>query len=107
MRGRGLILGLSAHYSLSSPARGPLPPAGGMAGHASARRRCEISNARMDWASLSKLVRSFFASRSGARFKLLYTEELLQELIDSGSGDPLRWSAARIARVLDGTPFYD
>jgi len=60
-----------------------------------------------DWASLSKLVRSFFASRSGARFKLLYTEELLQELIESGSGDPLRWSAARIARVLDGTPFYD
>jgi hypothetical protein len=53
------------------------------------------------------LVRSFFASRSGARFKLLYTEELLQELIESGSGDPLRWSAARIARVLDGTPFYD
>jgi hypothetical protein len=60
-----------------------------------------------DWASLSKLVRSFFASRSGAWFKLLYTEELLQELIESGSGDPLRWSAARIARVLDGTPFYD
>jgi hypothetical protein len=60
-----------------------------------------------DCASLSKLVRSFFASRSGARFKLLYTEELLEELIESGSGDPLRWSAARIARVLDGTPFYD
>ena len=28
------------------------------------------------------------------------------ELIDSGTGDPLRWSAARTARLLDGVPFY-
>ena len=31
---------------------------------------------------------------------------MLQELIGSGTGDPLRWSAARIARVLDGLPLY-
>jgi hypothetical protein len=48
-----------------------------------------------------KLVRGFFASPSGAPFDDFCSEELLQELIDSGTGDPFRWSAARIARVLD------
>ena len=32
---------------------------------------------------------------------------MLLELFDSGTGDPLRWSAARIAQVLNGLPFYN
>jgi hypothetical protein len=59
-----------------------------------------------DWAPLLKLVRRFFASRQGAPFDCFCSEELLLELIDSGTGDPLRWSAARVARLLDGVPFY-
>jgi hypothetical protein len=54
-----------------------------------------------------KLVRRFFVSPSGAPFNHFRGEELLLELIDSGTGDALRWSAARIARVLDGAPLYD
>ena len=59
-----------------------------------------------DWAPLSKLIRSFFVSPAGAPFNDFDNEVLLQELIDSGTGDPLRWSAARIARLLDGLPLY-
>lgn len=40
-------------------------------------------------------------------FNHFYNEDLLLDLTDSGTGDPLRWSAARIARVLDGVPCYD
>ncbi len=59
-----------------------------------------------DWAPLLKLVRRFFVSPSGTPFNHFYSEELLLELIESGIGDPLRWSAARIAHLLDGVPFY-
>ena len=66
----------------------------------------KFETADWDWAPLWKLVRRFFVSPSGAPFNDFCSEELLQELIDSGTGDPLRWSAARIARLLDGVPFY-
>ena len=66
----------------------------------------KFETSEWDWAPLLKLVRRFFASPSGAPFDDFCSEELLQELIDSGTGDPFRWSAARVARLLDGVPFY-
>ena len=54
-----------------------------------------------DWVHLLKLIRRFFASRQGAPFNDFYVEELLLGLIDSGTGDPMRWSAARITQVLN------
>ncbi len=48
----------------------------------------------------------FFASRSGAPFTESGHRELLMELFESGSGDPLRWSAARVHQALDD-PYYD
>jgi hypothetical protein len=60
-----------------------------------------------DWAQLLKLIRRFFASRRGALFNGFCRDELLLKLIDSGTGDPVRWSAARIAQVLNGIPSYD
>lgn len=32
---------------------------------------------------------------------------MLYELVESGNGDPLRWSITRIDQLLDGSPFHD
>ncbi|WP_418002990.1 hypothetical protein ACNO8X_23770 [Mycobacterium sp. PDNC021] len=53
-----------------------------------------------------QLSDKFFASRSGAPFTESGHRELLMELFESGSGDPLRWSAARVHQALDD-PYYD
>ncbi len=47
------------------------------------------------------LFDEFFASEAGAVFDSRDHRYLLQELTESGTGDPLRWSAARVEQVLD------
>ena len=55
-----------------------------------------------DWDddALSQLLTSFFADPAGAPFRDRDYHDLLLELIDSGSRDPVRWSAARIRWLL-------
>lgn len=55
-----------------------------------------------DWRAVSELVDEFFASSAGARFDRVEFEEVLDELIDLGTGDPRRWSAYRIRYSLRG-----
>ncbi|QZY47246.1 hypothetical protein K5L12_05795 [Mycolicibacterium austroafricanum] len=47
------------------------------------------------------LFDEFFASEAGAVFDSRDHRYLLQELTESGTADPLRWSAARVEQVLD------
>ena len=54
-----------------------------------------------DWDATEALLDTFFTSPQGARFASgTDHRELLGELVDSGSGDPLRWSAFRVAYAL-------
>jgi hypothetical protein len=46
------------------------------------------------------LCDQFFASRAGAPFDDYDHRELLDELLETGTGDPLRWSATRIEQAL-------
>ncbi|WP_237159852.1 hypothetical protein [Mycolicibacterium austroafricanum] len=47
------------------------------------------------------LLDEFFACDAGAAFDSRDHRYLLQELTESGTADPLRWSAARVEQVLD------
>lgn len=47
----------------------------------------------------------FFASGAAAPFTAVNHEELLLELCETGSGDPLRWSAARVEHAI-GRPVF-
>lgn len=47
----------------------------------------------------------FFASGAAAPFTAANHEELLLELCETGSGDPLRWSAARVEHAI-GRPVF-
>lgn len=47
------------------------------------------------------LLDEFFACEAGAVFDSRDHRHLLQELTESGTADPLRWSAARVERVLE------
>lgn len=58
------------------------------------------------WEETATLCDEFFASEKGAPFAARDHEDLLRELIDSGTEDPLRWSAARVDQVL-GTSGWD
>ncbi|QZT57913.1 hypothetical protein [Mycolicibacterium austroafricanum] len=49
----------------------------------------------------SALFDEFFASEAGAVFDSRDHRYLLQELTESGTADPLRWSAARVENVLE------
>lgn len=60
-----------------------------------------------DWESDKELCDRFFATSSGAPFTDSSHRELLLELFETGTGDPLRWSAARVERELGGTPYLD
>lgn len=42
----------------------------------------------------------FFATAAGAAFRGFDYPILFDELVDSGSGDPLRWSVIRVERAL-------
>jgi len=63
---------------------------------------------RYEWPSWDKestveLCDRFFASSAGAPFDDRDHRELLLKLLDTGTGDPLRWSAARMAEVFTGS----
>ncbi|MDV3130175.1 hypothetical protein M1247_35095 [Mycobacterium sp. 21AC1] len=60
-----------------------------------------------DWAAAEELCDNFFATDSAAPFTDPGHREVLLELIESGPGDPLRWSAARVEHVIGGSPYYD
>jgi len=54
-----------------------------------------------DWNVTSSLLTTFFASPQGAPFARDHGyRDLLGELVESGSGDPLRWSAFRVKEAL-------
>ena len=60
-----------------------------------------------DWRATSRLLKTFFASPQGRPFNRFDHEELMWELVESGCGDPLRWSVARIEQALDGSSYLD
>lgn len=66
----------------------------------------EYQSPEWDWKSQMTLVRGFFASPQGAPFNSFRSEGLLLELIESGTGDAAHWSAARIARLMSGSPLH-
>ncbi|MET4430797.1 hypothetical protein [Mycolicibacterium sp. 624] len=57
-----------------------------------------------DWKSGKELCDGFFATSSAAPFTGSSHRELLLELFETGTGDPLRWSAARVEQAIGGTP---
>ncbi|BBX34866.1 hypothetical protein MMAG44476_34841 [Mycolicibacterium mageritense DSM 44476 = CIP 104973] len=60
----------------------------------------------VDWDAIEELCDTFFATRSAAPFTERSHQELLLELLETGSGDALRWSAARVHQAIGGA-FYD
>jgi hypothetical protein len=54
-----------------------------------------------------ELCNQFFASPSGTPFRDYDYRALLRHFLDSGVGDPLRWSPARIEQALGGIGAYD
>ena len=52
------------------------------------------------------LPTDFFASLQGAPLNSFRSEGLLLELIESGTGDPAHWSAARLAQLMSGSPLH-
>jgi hypothetical protein len=55
--------------------------------------------------SNEELCDRFFATNSAAPFTDSGHRELLLELFETGTGDPLRWSAARVEQAIGGTPY--
>lgn len=62
-----------------------------------------------DWdhMELLELQREFFASPAGRAFDRLSFWMQMENLLESGNGDPLRWSAARVAKALDWSSYLD
>ncbi|MGV0741052.1 hypothetical protein [Mycolicibacterium sp. XJ870] len=59
-----------------------------------------------DWVAAAELCDRFFATDSAAPFADPGHRDLLLELIETGCGDPLRWSDIRVERAI-GSPYYD
>jgi hypothetical protein len=57
-----------------------------------------------DWESNEELCDGFFATNFAGPFTDSGHRELLLELFETGTGDPLRWSAARVEQAIGGTP---
>ncbi len=57
--------------------------------------------------SNEELCDRFFATNSAAPFTDSGHRELLLELVESGTGDPLRWSATRVERAIGETPYFE
>ncbi len=57
--------------------------------------------------SNEELCDRFFATSSAAPFTDSGHRELLLELFETGTGDPLRWSAARVEQAIGGTPYSE
>jgi hypothetical protein len=60
-----------------------------------------------EWESNEELCDRFFATGSAAPFTDSSHRELPLELFETGTGDPLRWSAARVVRAIGGTPYIE
>ena len=60
-----------------------------------------------DWESTEELCDRFFATSSAAPFTDSGHRELLLELLETGTGDPLRWSAARVEQAIGGTLYSE
>ncbi|MGV0872040.1 hypothetical protein [Mycolicibacterium sp. XJ879] len=59
----------------------------------------------VDFEQNEEVVDAFFASPAGAPFTDRDYRELLLELLDTGTGDPLRWSATRVEHALDASSY--
>jgi hypothetical protein len=57
-----------------------------------------------NWESNKEVCDTFFATDSAAPFTDSSHRELLLELFETGTGDPLRWSAVRVEQTIGGTP---
>ncbi len=64
---------------------------------------------RPDWEDrhTMELCAAFFASAQGAQFDAYEHQDLLLAIMETGSGDPLRWSVVRVAQALGGSGPYD
>jgi hypothetical protein len=60
-----------------------------------------------DLEPIGEVCDRFFATSSAAPFTDSSHRELLLELFETGTGDPLRWSAARVERAIGGTPYCE
>jgi hypothetical protein len=60
-----------------------------------------------DLEPITELCDRFFATSSAAPFTDSSHRELLLDLFDTGTGDPLRWSAARVEQAVGGTPCWE
>ena len=60
-----------------------------------------------EWKSDKELCDRFFATDSASPFTDAGHRELLLELFETGTGDPLRWSAARVEQAIGGTPYLE
>ena len=57
-----------------------------------------------EWESSEELCNRFFTTSAATPFTDSSHRELLLKLFDTGTGDPFRWSAARIERAIGGKP---
>jgi hypothetical protein len=57
--------------------------------------------------SNEELCDRFFATNSAAPFTDSSHRELLLELFETGTGDPLRWSATRVEQAVGGTSYSE
>lgn len=64
--------------------------------------RPNVEVLQRDWVRDSSAVEPFFTSPLGEPFDDLDHRALLAACIEDGTGDPLRWSAARLTQLLDG-----
>jgi hypothetical protein len=60
-----------------------------------------------EWELNEKLCDRFFATSSAAPFTDSSHRQLLLELFETGTGDPLRWTAARVEQAIGGAPFNE
>ncbi|MCV7240409.1 hypothetical protein H7J70_20160 [Mycolicibacterium celeriflavum] len=61
----------------------------------------------MDWKAAEELCDRFFATDSAAPFSDSGHRELLLDLVETGTGDPLRWSAARVEHAIAGVSYIE
>ena len=67
----------------------------------------ECRSPAWEWGPTEELCDRFFTSRSAAPFSDSCHRELLLDLLETGTGDPLRWSVARVEMALDDWQRHD
>ena len=60
-----------------------------------------------EWEANEELCDRFFTTSAATPFTDSSHRELLLELFDTGTGDPLRWSAARVDQAIGATPYSE